>query len=325
MEEFRFQHDGRRYRVGASIGLVPVDHRWSTTSAILQAADTSCYAAKEAGRNRVHAWFDTDQAMRARQGQMQWVSRIEQALDENHFELYAQRIVPVSQNAQGLHCEVLLRLREADGAIIGPGAFLPAVERFHMASRVDRWVIRHVFDHLTDCGAAAQGVELIALNLSGQSIGDRAFLREITQWIHDAHFDVRKICFEITETAAITNLVDAKAFIEEVRGMGVKVALDDFGAGASSFGYLKNLPVDFLKIDGHFITGLLDDALDNAAVRCFHEISRVVGVQTIAEFVERKEVLDALGVIGIDYAQGYLMHRPEPLSVVVPRLEAQAV
>lgn len=314
MEEFRFLHDGRRFRVGTSIGLVPLDERWANMTLVMQAADSSCYAAKEAGRNRVHAWFDTDRAIKARHGEMQWVTRLEQALDENRFELFGQRIVPIGHPSAGIHFEVLLRLREADGSIVPPGVFLAAAERFHMATRIDRWVVRAAFEWLENAHEANENIELISINLSGQSIGDRAFHQYLIDKITQAKFDICTLCFEITETAAITNMGDAKIFIDEVRRLGAKIALDDFGAGASSFGYLKTLPVDFLKIDGQFITDLLEDRLDNAAVKCFHDVAKIMGIKTIAEFVERKDVLDALQTIGIDMAQGYLIHRPEPLS-----------
>jgi diguanylate cyclase (GGDEF)-like protein/PAS domain S-box-containing protein len=314
LEEFRFLHDDRRYRIGTSIGMVPVDKRWTSVSAILQAADTSCYAAKEAGRNRVHVWFDTDQAMQARHSEMQWITRLEQALDENRFELYGQRIEPMDGPHGEQHLEVLLRLREASGEIILPGAFLPAAERYNLATRIDRWVVRKVFALMTELELGTSDLGMVAVNLSGQSIGDLAFQRDICQMIKLAKFDVHKLCFEITETAAITCIAEAKVFINDVRKLGVCIALDDFGAGASSFGYLKMLPVDYLKIDGQFITHLLDDALDNAAVRCFRDVAKVVGVKTIAEFVERDDVRQSLREIGIDMAQGYLIHRPEPLA-----------
>ena len=317
MEEFRFLHDGRRFRVGASIGLVPVDHRWMNLAAVMQAADASCYAAKEAGRNRVHAWFDTDAAVRTRQGEMQWVTRLEQALDEDRFELYGQRIERITGPDEGLHCEVLLRLRENDGSIILPGVFLPAAERFNLASRIDRWVLRRMFEWLEEASRRDRPIDMIAINLSGHSVGDRTFHRDVREMIRHAGFDVGCLCFEITETAAITNFSEAKSFIDEVRALGVKIALDDFGAGASSFGYLKSLPVDYLKIDGQFIRDLLRDALDNAAVRCFREVAGIVGVRTIAECVETEEVRGALAGIGIDFVQGYLIHRPEPLERAV--------
>ena len=314
MEEFRFLHDERRFRIGASIGLVPLDNRWATTAAAMQAADTSCYAAKEAGRNRVHAWFDTDKAMRARHGEMQWATRLEQALDEDGFVLYAQRIEPLRDGHAGLHAEVLIRLLDTDGSLIPPGAFLPAAERFHMATRIDRWVLRRAVQHIQALPDLSM-LDTLCINLSGQSVGDRAFHRHVIDALAQAGSALcRRICLEITETAAVTNMADAALFIEQVRTLGVRIALDDFGAGASSFGYLKTLKVDLLKIDGSFIRDLIDDPLDDAAVRCFVDVARVVGVKTVAEFVDRPEVLQRVREIGIDHAQGFLLHRPEPIE-----------
>ncbi|WP_375183996.1 EAL domain-containing protein [Aquabacterium sp.] len=325
MEEFRFTHEGRRFRIGTSIGLVPVDERWANTSLVLQAADTACYAAKEAGRNRVHAWYDTDQMLKARQGEMQWASRLEQAIDEDRFVLYAQRIAPLGQGAarEGLHAELLIRLRDDDGKLIPPGAFLPAAERFHMASRIDRWVLRHAFRLLEAHEGHMDHVATLTVNLSGQSIGDRAFHHFMTELVARSRIDVRKLCLEITETAAITNLADATVFIDEMRRLGIRIALDDFGAGSSSFGYLKSLKVDYLKIDGQFIKTLTTNALDHAAVRCFRDVAKVLGLRTIAEFVEDEATVTELRRIGVDFAQGYLVHRPEPLEVALNLHDAQ--
>lgn len=314
MEEFRFVHEGRRFRIGTSIGLVPLDKRWSNSDAIMQAADTSCYAAKEAGRNRVHLWFDTDQTMRTRKGEMQWATRLEQALDEDRFVLYGQRIAPIRPNGEGLRCEVLIRLQEHDGAVIPPGAFLPAAERFQLASRIDRWVVRHVFALLASRHPALTAVHTLAVNLSGQSIADPAFQRYVLELIESQPVDLSKLCFEITETAAITKLAEAGSFVQDMRRLGMRLALDDFGAGSSSFGYLKALQVDYLKIDGQFIKDVVHDPLDRAAVRCFCDVARVMGLKTVGEFVENDPILQELLELGVDYAQGYLIHRPEPLS-----------
>ena len=314
MDDFRFIHDGRRFRVGTSIGLVPVDSRWANAAAVMQAADTSCYAAKEAGRNRVHAWFDTDKAMRARHGEMQWTARIEHALDEDGFVLFAQRIEALHTAAAGVHAEVLLRMRDADGTLIPPGAFLPAAERFHLASRIDRWVLKRAIDWLAAL-PTLDSIANLSVNLSGQSVGDRAFHRWAGEVLGAAGVDLcKKLCLEITETSAVTSLADAALFIEQMHGAGVRIALDDFGAGASSFGYLKSLSVDYLKIDGQFIRDLVDDPLDEAAVRCFVEVAKVVGIQTIAEFVDSPAVLERLRVIGVHFARGFLIHKPEPIE-----------
>ncbi|MDL2339086.1 MAG: EAL domain-containing protein, partial [Pseudomonadota bacterium] len=314
MDDYRFVHDDRRFRIGASIGLVPVDSRWTSISAILQAADTSCYAAKEAGRNRVHVWFDSDAAMRTRHGEMQWTTRIEQALDQDRFELHFQRLEALGDAPPGVHAEVLLRMIDSDGSLIPPGAFLPAAERFHLASRIDRWVLRHAVAWMTALPDVAP-IGKLSVNLSGQSVGDRAFHRWAVDLLAGAGPEVcQRLCLEITETAAVTHLADAELFIEQVRAVGVRVALDDFGAGASSFGYLKRLQVDYLKIDGQFIVDLVTDPLSEAAVRCFIDVAKVMGVKTVAEFVETSEVLERLRSMGVDFAQGYLVHRPESLG-----------
>jgi diguanylate cyclase (GGDEF)-like protein/PAS domain S-box-containing protein len=318
IEAFRFDHAGQRHRVGASIGLVPVDGRWPGVAAILQAADSACYAAKEAGRNRVHAWFDTDLAIRERHGEMQWATRIAQALDEGRFVLHAQRVTPIGAGAlPGLHAEVLVRMVERDGTLVSPGAFLPAAERFHLASRLDRWVLARALDWLRS-RPAARAMRSLAVNLSGQSLGDPAFHRDAIELLRAAGPQAcARLCVEITETAAIARMADAAAFTERIRALGVRVGLDDFGAGASSFGYLKTLKVDFLKIDGQFIRDLIDDPLDAAAVRCFVEVARAIGLRTIAEFVEGPQVLARLREIGVDYAQGFLLHRPEPIDALL--------
>lgn len=321
MDDFRFVHEGRRFRIGTSIGLVPVDKRWATTEAIMQAADTSCYAAKEAGRNRVHAWFDSDLAMRTRHGEMQWTDRIGQALDEDLFVLHAQRITPMKYEADGIHAEILVRMIEKDGSLIAPGAFFPAAERFHLANRIDRWVLRNTIEWMQNL-PSLDVLSLISINLSGQSIGDRAFHRWALDLLHAAGPEIcHKVCIEITETAVITNLSDASLFIEQIHAAGMQVALDDFGAGASSFGYLKSLQVDYLKIDGQFVRNLTTGSLDEATVRCFTDVAKVVGVKTVAEFVENQEVMALLREMGVDYVQGFLLHRPETIDNLIGNLD----
>jgi len=325
MERHRFQHDSHRFRIGTSIGLVPVDNHWATTAAVMQAADTSCYAAKEAGRNRAHTWLDSDVALRTRHGEMQWTTRIERALDEDRFVLFAQKIEHLIETRRALHVEVLLRMLDADGKIISPGAFLPAAERYHLVSRIDRWVLNKATRWLASLPSPTV-IDTLSINLSGQSIGDRTFHRHAGELLESLGVGLcRRLCLEITETAAITNLADAALFIEQAHALGVRIALDDFGAGASSFGYLKNLSVDYLKIDGQFIKGLIEDPLDDAAVRCFVDVARVVNVQTVAEFVDRQDVLDRIKELGIDYGQGYLLHEPEPLDQILRRVEQRAV
>ena len=322
MDNFRFSHNERRFRVGASIGLVIIHQHWLHTEAILQAADAACYAAKDAGRNRVHTWLDSDLEVRARHGEMQWTTRIEHALDNDLLVLYAQRIEALASANHGIHAEVLVRMQDTDGSLIPPGAFMPAAERFHLASRIDKWVLNHAMAWMQSL-PCYEAVDNLSINLSGQSAGDRAFQRWALEVLKAAGPDVcRRLCFEITDTTAITHLADAAQFMAQVRALGLRVALDDFGAGASSFGYLKSLPVDYLKIDGQFIRDIVDDPLDDVAVRCFVEVARVVGVKTVAEFVDKPEVLARLKVIGVDLVQGYWLHRPAPLAELLPQASA---
>ncbi|NPT56839.1 EAL domain-containing protein [Paraburkholderia elongata] len=326
LDEFRFVYNERRFHIGASIGLVPIDDRWPTTAAVLQAADSACYAAKDAGRNQVHSWFDADQVVLARRGEMQWITRLEQALDEDRFELYAQRIRALGREEKNrVRCELLLRLREPDGKLVLPDVFLSAAERFHMASRIDRWVVKCVFTWITHHRDQLAHVDSIAVNLSGQSIGDRAFHRYVRDLADALQFDTHKLCFEITETAAITNLSVATEFIESLRLRGIHFALDDFGSGASSFGYLKALPVDYLKIDGQFVTNLEHDPIDQAMVRCICDVAKAVGKRTIAEFVETSAVAALLQDLGVDYIQGYFVHVPAPMEeILVSEIDARS-
>ena len=317
MDEFRFTHEGKRFRIGTSIGLVTLDTSWRSTAGALQAADTSAYVAKVAGGNRVHLWAESDAATAARHNESGWATRIEQALDEDRFTLYGQRMESLEPSTMKLQAEVLLRMIAPDGHLIEPRAFLPAAERFHLATRIDRWVVRQALQVLSDIKDRST-IAMLSINLSGQSIGDRMFhhfMAEMLDALDPALCS--RLCLEITETAAIINMQDASEFVNMVRDYGVRVALDDFGAGASSFGYLRQMKVDFIKIDGQFITGLVDNPLDNAAVRCFADVAHVMGVKTVAEFVERADVLPQLRQLGIDYGQGFLLHRPQPLDALL--------
>jgi diguanylate cyclase (GGDEF)-like protein/PAS domain S-box-containing protein len=320
IDAVRFQHGNQRFRVGASIGLVPVDARWPTATNILQAADSACYAAKAAGRNRVHTYFAADETIEAHREAMQWIHRLEQALDQGQLALYWQQIMPLGHETGGLHVEVLLRLVDDDGKLIPAGAFLPSAERFQMASRIDRWVVRAVFEWMAQHRARIPHVGTVAINLSGQSISDRDFHRYVMELIETIAFDHQKICFEITETAAITNLSDAIGFIESMRKFGMRFALDDFGSGVSSFGHLKSLPVDYLKIDGQFIRDLTHDLVDQATVRCIRDVARITGKKTVAEFVESEAVEALLREMEIDYVQGFMRHRPAALEEILDAL-----
>jgi len=317
VDAFRFQHGGQFLHVGASIGVVQVDERWPTVASLLRAADSACYAAKEAGRNRVYAYFAADEMIESHQKDMQWARRLEHALDKGQLVLHWQEIRAFDYGAEGIHGEVLLRLLGENGKLISPGAFLPSAERFHMATRIDRWVVSETFDWMARHRESLGHVDTVSINLSGLSIGDRDFHRYVIELIETIAFDHHKLCFEITETAAITNLSDATSFFESMHAFGIRFALDDFGSGLSSLSYLKNLPADYLKIDGQFIRDLATNRVGQATVRCIHEVARITGKKTVAEFVETEAVETLLREIGIDYTQGFLRHRPEPLDTML--------
>ncbi|WP_018953602.1 EAL domain-containing protein [Thioalkalivibrio sulfidiphilus] len=307
--ELRFMWEGRRFDVGMSIGLVSIDGTSASLSEVLSEADSACYVAKEQGRNRVYVSRPGDQALKTRYGEMEWLGRIREAMEEERFELFCQPIRPISGEGVS-HFEILLRLKAEDGSLVEPGAFIPAAERYNLMPQVDRHVIRSVFAMLADSDFALKQHAIVGINLSGQSLGQEDLLDFVTEALQYYGMPAHRFCFEITETAAIANLSSAAGFIRELRDMGCAFALDDFGSGLSSFNYLKHMPVDYLKIDGSFVQDVLTDPVDAAMVGAIHRIGRVLGVKTIAEFVESEAVLEHLREIGVDYAQGYGIGRP---------------
>lgn len=316
VDEFRFIYDDHRFRIGASIGLVMFDKSWTSESGLMQAADSACYEAKRAGRNRVHLYFNEDSLSGAHREDVQWVSRIEHALEDDGFVLFCQRILPLRH--QGLeHAEILIRMKDTNGELIPPSAFLPAAERFHLITRIDRWVLAHTFGWMKLNADSLNHLEMISVNLSGQSLGDVTFHNFVLSLIETIDIDCSKLCFEVTETVAITNITEAKNFIASMNKHGIKFSLDDFGSGVSSFGYLKNLDVDYLKIDGQFITDLIDNQIGQATVRCIVEVARVTGKKTIAEWVENQAVENMLKEMGVDFTQGFLKHKPAGLNLLL--------
>ena len=314
VKTLRFTWEDKRFNIGVTIGLVPIDGDSGTVTDVLSAADAACYAAKDAGRNRIHVYHTDDRELTKRRGEMQWVSEINSALEDNRLRLALQPIVPLAEGSNnGRHYELLLRLENESGKIIYPGAFLPAAERYNLMTRLDRWVISTAFDWLSNNPQEQESLGECSINLSGHSFGEPEFLDFMLEKFQSEHIDAEKFCFEITETAVIANLVDAIQFISALKEIGCRFALDDFGTGLSSFNYLKNLPVDYLKIDGTFIQGITNDPIDLAMVRSINEIGHVMGKQTIAEFVENEEILEVLRGIGVDYVQGYAVGRPELL------------
>ncbi len=327
MNDFHFIHENRRFRLGTSIGVVCLDQRWNSIEPAMQAADLSCYAAKKEGRNRVHVWQDTDVALQQRKENTKWAVRIEQALDEGLFELHAQLICATDPNIDSLNAEILIRMRGKNNQLLHPNNFIGAAERFCLASRIDRWVLEETIHALSKHSGVTR-INTLFVNLSGQSVGDPVFHADAIELLTNAGTTLcNRICLEITETAAVTNMEAASRFVDHVRSLGVQVALDDFGAGASSFGYLKTLKVDILKIDGQFMNGVVDNALDSAAVRCFVDVANVMGIQTVAEYVSNEEILDCVSDMGVDYVQGFYLHQPEPIEqamVSSPRLNRVA-
>jgi diguanylate cyclase (GGDEF)-like protein/PAS domain S-box-containing protein len=310
VRNFKFTWEERTFRLGASIGVVPISADNADVAAVLSAADSACQAAKEAGRNRVHSFEENDIDLMRRRREMQWAARINNALEEGRFELFRQTIMPLQKTEAGAHYELLLRMRDEAGKIVGPDNFMTAAERYGITPSIDRWVIENAFRWLVSEADEREKLTMCSINLSGQSLGDDKFLPYVIDQFHRSGLDATKICFEITETAAIASFSQANRFIQALKELGCKFALDDFGTGLSSFGYLKHFPVDYLKIDGSFVKEILHDPIDREMVRSINEIGHLTGKQTIAEFAENQEIINMLQSLGVDYAQGYGVSQP---------------
>jgi len=325
VRDFRFAWEDRSFTIGVSIGVSPINGSSGNAVNLLKEADSACYVAKDNGRNRVHVFHPDDEELAMRQGEMQWVEKIQQGLEQNRFCLYGQLIVPLAGHEEGVHFETLVRYRDDNGHLIPPGAFLPAAERYNLASELDRWVISNLFEWIANKPGFLDKLSLCSVNLSGLSMSDEAMLAFIFEQFSKWAIPANKICFEVTETAAIANLSYATKFINDLRSRGCSFSLDDFGSGLSSFAYLKNLPVDYLKIDGLFVKDILDDKVDFAMVKSINEVGHVMDKKTIAEFVENEQIFNLLNELGVDYAQGYGIGKPMPLDelmVIKPFLAA---
>ncbi len=316
VQSFRFSWNNQSFSVGVSIGIVEINKHTLNQSEIMSQADTACYAAKDLGRNRVHVYKAKDQELNERRGEMQWASSIQSAIDQDRFRLYYQSISSTRNIHEKIHYEIFVRMLDEKGNIVPPGAFIPAAERYHLMRSIDRWVVKNTFAWMSDQIRGGQLTAGCAINLSGASVGDEQFLEEIKTELLSHPEIARQVCFEITETAAMSNLRRAQYFIEELKALGCKFALDDFGSGLSSFGYLKNLSVDYLKIDGIFIRELENNSVDQAMVESINTIGHIMKLKTIAEYVENENILNILQKIGIDYVQGYHIDTPQPLELL---------
>ncbi|HEY0676403.1 MAG TPA: EAL domain-containing protein [Immundisolibacter sp.] len=310
--DFRFRYGERSFTVGASIGLVPISASAASAAELMTEADLACYTAKDLGRNRIHLFRRGDADLARRRSEMQWATELRNALDEQRLLLYVQPIVALDGARHTPWYEVLLRLRQRDGRIVLPGAFLPAAERFGLMPLIDGYVVTRTIELLLACGRAA-GARL-SVNLSGRSLEDPGVIGMIEGYFANPQHVPGRLCLELTETTAVAHLGRTREFIRRLRSAGCRFALDDFGTGVSSFAYLKHLPVDYLKLDGSFVRDITREPIDRAMVEAIHRLSSIMGFETIAEFVEDATTLDMLKTIGVNYAQGFLLGRPAPVQ-----------
>jgi len=319
VQDFRFAWEGKIFRVGVCIGVVVIDEESSAVSSLLAAADAACYIAKDRGRNRIWVHESADSETVRREGEMQWLRRLNDALEQDRFTLYYQRAESLGTDAAGPpvasvnYHELLLRLVDHDGQVISPMSFIPAAERYGVMTEIDRWVLRFALRILEERSLVRRPDDVFAFNVSAQSMCDDKFFDFVAHELARSGIPAHHLCFEVTETAAMANLSHARRFISELRSSGCRFALDDFGSGMSGFAYLKNLPVDFVKIDGSFVKDVLNDDVDEAMVEAINRIAQVMDIRTIAEFVESEAIRERLRRIGVDYVQGYAVHRPEAL------------
>lgn len=316
IKEFHFNWKDKLFTIGVSIGVVAVNARYSDFERILIAADQSCYIAKEKGGNRFHLYQDDDQELSERHDEMQLMLKLTKAFEEDQFCLHCQPIVPLSTGGQQEWYEILIRMLNKGGRMILPNAFLPTAQRYNMMLAVDRWVISTFFNYYEQNRMGDRGKNPIRfnINISGSSLNNEHFLEFVYEQLNEHHVIPQTICFEITETTAIANFNKAVQFIQKLKSLGCKFALDDFGSGLSSFNYLKHLPVDFVKIDGIFVKNIIENSVDSAMVTAINEIAHLMGIETVAEFVENQSILEKLKEMGVDYAQGTWVGDPMPLD-----------
>lgn len=313
IEDFRFEWQDKTFKIGVSIGLVCINQDSEGITSVLSAADAACYVAKDLGRNKIWVHEPDNREIVQRRTEIQWVSRIQEALASDSFAVYQQDLV-VAEHAEHRfnYHELLIRLVDAHGFVVSPMSFIPAAERYGIMQDIDRWMLSHSLELLSKLDNNGGGSEIYAINISGQSFGNENFFKFVVDQLEKCDFSPRQICFEITETAAITNWKQALNFVSELKSIGCFFALDDYGSGMSSFPYLKQLPVDFVKIDGSLIRDICDDNIDFAMVETINKIAHDMGMFTIAEYVETQPVYEKLQELGVDYMQGFLFHLPLP-------------
>jgi len=316
VQDFRFAWQNKNFSVGISIGLVQISATTESVATIMSQADLACYAAKDAGRNRIHVFSITDAEITRRRSEMEWISRITQALEAGRIGLAVQDARSLSVPTR-LYREMLLRMVDEENKPVPAATLIAAAERYNFMPTIDRWVVRTVLGAIARAELRVGAKDIIAINLSGTSLNDERFLDFIRAQVERLPDQAaRCICFEITETAAVNSIAQARAFMEAVRALGCKFALDDFGSGLSSLVYIKNLPVDFVKIEGSFVRNILTDSVDHAMVEAVCHIGRAIGATLIAEWVENDALLAQVQSLGIDYAQGYAIGRPQPLRLL---------
>ena len=319
VEEYRFEWQEAFTSIRCSIGVVFVTHESPNVASMMSSADVACYSAKDMGRNQIHLYQDSDASMRHEE--MKWVSRITTAVEEDRLELFCQPIIGIGKDNSGSrgHYELLLRMRDENGKLVLPNMFIPAAERYNLMSKLDRWVIHEALTELADRSPESDKARFtIAINLSGTSLSEDRFLEYVIDELEKQKLPAGAVCFEITETAAISNLARVVHFMQTLKKLGCLFSLDDFGSGLSSFTYLKNLPVDYLKIDGQFIRNVAEDSVDESMVVAINQVGKAMGIETIAERVESKAVLDKLSELGVEFAQGYYIARPTSVQTFGP-------
>ena len=312
--QFHFNWGKEVFNIGASIGMLAITQNSQSAEASLKMADTACFTAKEKGRKNIQVYNADDDNIHQRDQMQKFASRINYAFEKDRFILHYQKIIPLIETESEQRIEILVRMLSDEGELVYPGSFIPSAEYYGLATTLDLWVTKHSLAFFKQTSLSRNTV--CNINLSGKTLGSSEFIQQATKLISECKNPKLTICFEVTETAAISNMAQAVSFIKHFKKLGCLFALDDFGSGFSSFAYLKTLPIDFLKLDGYFVRNILQEPKDMALVRAIHQVADVFGIKTIAEFVESKEIMTVLTGLGIDYGQGYHLHKPEPITLL---------